>query len=62
MPNTVVCDRCHNDVEGYIDEGSGMSAGVYVGWDEYMKDGEHVICDACMWVDPRYIAIYGKHE
>lgn len=54
------CDRCHKDVEGFIDP-EGMSAGVYVGWDEFMQPGEHVICDQCMWADERYRKVHGVH-
>lgn len=63
MANTVHCDRCQQDVEGFIDpDPSGMSGGVYVGWTEFMNPGERVICDRCMWSDPRYIKIYGHHQ
>lgn len=61
MPS-IRCDRCRKDVEGFIDEASGMSGGVYVAWTEFTNPGEHIICDHCMWSDPRYIAVYGKHE
>ena len=50
----VWCDRRHSAVKGCI---SGvMSAGVYVGWTQYMDPGEHVVCDRCMWSDERYLA------
>jgi hypothetical protein len=55
------CDRCHLEVEGSIDQ--PMSAGVYVvtGWQEFMDQGEYVICDQCMWADERYRKIYGVY-
>jgi hypothetical protein len=50
------CDRCHEDVDGYVNTpGSTMSAGYYVGWSKFMDAGENIICDSCMWSDPRYI-------
>jgi len=56
------CDRCHKKVEGDIwEEGS---AGVYVVaygyWMMFALPFESVICDCCMWKDPRYIVRYGK--
>ena len=44
-----------------------MTAGYYVvtgtgGWAEYAKPGEQFVCDACMWADPAYQAIYGVHS
>jgi hypothetical protein len=54
----VHCNRCHKDVEGTID--GPMSSGVYVDWVEFMDSEEHIICDSCMWSDPRYIKVYGK--
>jgi hypothetical protein len=62
LDNTVHCDRCKKEVEGFIDEAGGMSAGVYVDWMDFFNPGEHIVCDACMWADPRYIAIYGVHK
>lgn len=58
----VLCDRCHQAVEGWLPDATGMSAGVYVGWPDQMNPGEYVVCDRCMWADPRYIAIYGHHS
>jgi hypothetical protein len=55
------CDRCHEDVDGYVNTpGSTMSAGYYVGWSKFMDAGENIICDSCMWSDPRYIKVYGE--
>lgn len=58
----VWCDRCRRPVEGFLPDEGGMSAGVYVGWTEYMNPGELVVCDQCMWADSRYRAIYGIHK
>lgn len=52
----VLCDRCHQTAQGFI--GKPFSAGVYVGWSKYMDPGEHIICDACMWKDERFLADY----
>jgi hypothetical protein len=53
----IKCDRCKKEVDGAVD--GILSAGCYVGWLKFMNPGEHLICDACMWSDPRYIAVYG---
>jgi hypothetical protein len=58
----VHCDRCHETVEGFLPDAGGMSAGVYVGWRDCMDIDEWIVCDDCMWADPRYIAIHGKHQ
>ena len=43
-----------------------MTAGYYDvragGWAECAKPGEQFVCDACMWADPAYQAIYGVHR
>ena len=50
------CDRCKQWVEGEIwDIGT---SGVYKGWKKYMDPGEDVICEACMWSDPRYKKVF----
>ena len=61
-PVTVVCDRCHNTVEGYEISGSG-TGGFYRtedprGWGRFANPGEKVVCDVCMQADPRYQAEY----
>jgi hypothetical protein len=56
----VLCDRCKQAVEGFVGAG-GLSGGVYVGWTEMMDPGEHVVCDRCMWADPRYQVVHGTH-
>jgi hypothetical protein len=56
------CDRCHKKFEG--DEGEHFTAGFYIVdrgcWAKYANPFETVLCDECMWADPRYIADYGK--
>ena len=66
-PVTVVCDRCKQEIEGLEDKAKTplgfATAGFYRakhGWDVYMNDGESVVCDDCMFADPRYQAEYGK--
>jgi len=58
----ITCDRCRKEKNGWT--GPVMSAGCYVvdkgGWEEHAREGEKIICDECMWNDPKYIAIYGK--
>lgn len=61
----IECDRCHQKVMGQIDDTS--SAGVYVVeegwcWSKFARPGERIVCDSCMWADPRYIKIYGKRR
>jgi hypothetical protein len=62
----VTCSRCHEVIPGSKLPDGTMTAGYYVvepgsGWQEYAKPGEQYLCDGCMWADPRYIAVYGKH-
>jgi hypothetical protein len=55
------CDRCKKKFEG--DEGDTFTAGFYYVtsgyWAKYARPYETVICDCCMWCDPKYIADYG---
>lgn len=67
-----VCDRCGKQIEGMwepkTDTAPGFTAGWYrvdedgVGWGRYTNPGERIICDACMWADPRYREVYGINE
>lgn len=58
----VHCDRCKKKIEGeWID---GYTCGFYdvappSSWAKYSNPYETVVCDECMWADPRYIADYG---
>lgn len=55
----VECDRCKRWVEGSLGDGTGMSAGVYVGWRQYMPDTrEWIICDCCMWRNESFLKDY----
>jgi hypothetical protein len=58
------CDRCHKKFDGEI--WADGSAGCYVVdsgyWHRYARPYETVICDECMWADPRYIADYGAPD
>jgi NTP pyrophosphatase (non-canonical NTP hydrolase) len=61
----IKCDRCGKEVEG-IDAPGIATGGFYqltgTCWQELRLNGdENVICDECMFADPKYIAIYGKH-
>lgn len=67
---TVMCDRCHKTIEGLYSEPDdsnhlGYTAGYYSikedgkGWGKYTDPDERIVCDQCMWADPRYIADYG---
>lgn len=58
----VVCSRCgHPVAHSRRPQGFGMTAGYYVvaAWRDFCNPGEVYVCDACMWADPRYRAIYG---
>ena len=61
---TVTCDRCGKQIRGLRTE--DMTAGFYDTsghtWGQYANDGELVVCDDCMWSDPRYIAVYGDNR
>lgn len=57
--STIHCDRCNIDKEGEV--GLHFSAGCYLrsGWARFMRNEEEIVCDDCMWKDPRYIAEFG---
>lgn len=59
---TVTCDRCGREIEGWEEtDPIGMTAGYYnveTGWPQFANPGEKVVCDQCMWADPRYQAVY----
>ncbi len=62
MKVTVTCDRCGKTVEGLRTENAtggfyDTSAGY---WAMLANPGESVVCDPCMWADPRYIEHYGR--
>jgi hypothetical protein len=55
------CDRCKRDIKDFRQpDAGGMTAGYYYRWFDFTDPGEEVVCDECMWADPRYIAVYGK--
>jgi len=60
----VLCDRCGQAVNGFIEEAS--TAGVYDVRRGYWKavaraeDHEHFICDRCMWRSPGYEFTHGE--
>jgi hypothetical protein len=56
------CDRCTQRIDGI--QGPGYTGGYYDVrlpsiWSQFARPDEHFVCDACMWADPRYIAVYG---
>lgn len=62
MEVTIVCDRCKQEVKGLRTE--SCTAGFYDTkpggcWRKYANPDEEVVCDECMWQDPRYVADYG---
>lgn len=58
------CSRCRQEIKNARPPlGEGMTAGYYVVddyWQRFCNMGERYVCDACMWADERYIAVYGK--
>lgn len=61
MKVTVECSRCHEKVDGIIDE--GVTGGFYSvkegsGWELYADVDEEIICDDCMHKDYRYRSVY----
>lgn len=56
------CDRCGEVIDGYEDD--KFTSGFYYVheglWAMYGNPYETVLCDECMFKDPRYIAVYGK--
>ncbi len=68
------CDRCGERIEGYLNkvmlaEGViiDVTSGYYdvtpteieAGWDKLANPGERIICNRCMFTDPRYLEVYG---
>lgn len=58
----ITCSRCQQEIDSPAPTGEGFTAGYYVvaAWQDFCNDGEVYVCDACMWADHRYIAVYGK--
>lgn len=61
---TLTCDRCRGRIDGQ--KSPYFTAGYYeVGlgsyWNKYAHKGENILCDECMFHDPRYIRDYGDH-
>lgn len=59
----VICSRCGELLVKC--EWSGGTAGYYRGpWpsatNNFLREGETLICDYCMWLDPKYVAAYGS--
>jgi hypothetical protein len=59
---TVDCSRCGKIIDSPPPEPSEMTAGYYIaaGHQQFANPGEVYVCDACMWADPRYIAVHGR--
>lgn len=61
LPNKIFCDRGQHYVTGkaYIEGTDIFTAGFYIvdvntPWHKYAKEGEHIICDLCMWRDKKF--------
>jgi hypothetical protein len=58
----LTCPRCKRVVEGSASWNPGQAtAGWYhrAGWARFMRADEQLLCDACMWAEPRYVEVYG---
>ena len=62
----VPCDRCGKTLfnRDFEEENFSATAGYYVtypgsAWEKFADAHESRVCDACMFADPRYIAIHG---
>jgi hypothetical protein len=61
------CSRCNVSIEVETDPDEIFTRGYYdvrptdspAGWDKFANPGETILCDACMWRDPRYIEVFG---
>jgi hypothetical protein len=66
ITGSFLCDRCKVYKPGLLDlDDHGQligTGGVYVGWPDFMSGSENLICDDCMFADPRYIVRYGDHR
>jgi hypothetical protein len=56
----IECSRCHASF--HYNPNEKMTAGFYTrsGWEQFFDPGEEYLCDDCMFMDPRYIKVYGK--
>jgi hypothetical protein len=65
MEKRLTCSRCAQNFIGYKTENA--TSGYYEissleeGWGQFAYEGETILCDECMWSDPRYIDVYGYH-
>lgn len=63
MKNTTVqCDRCGKLVEGIICEDGSCTGGYYNVeegyWHLFARWDESIVCDNCMFADPKYQKLY----
>lgn len=58
----MICDRCHKEFEGIKRDDCTFGYYDATYWFDFSNPGELVICDMCMWHDPRYIRIYGVNH
>jgi hypothetical protein len=57
----IICDRCKQVVEG-IQAENEFTGGFFdmTKWEEYRRENELRVCDACMFADPKYLERYGS--
>lgn len=59
----MICDRCHKEFDGF--KMDYFTAGYYNmdAWSDFkISLEEKVVCDECMFDNPKYIEIYGRHN
>ena len=59
----VYCDLCRKRVAGARPAEGDMpfTIGYYHDWPTYMDLDEEDVCEPCMWADPNFQAVYGRH-
>lgn len=65
LPHLVRCDRCHKAVECSLNP--DCTSGIYDTrpgsyWARFSNENERIVCDQCIWADPRYIEVYGVNR
>ena len=64
---TIICDRCGKVTEGIVDKDPSTNAVIATGgyyvvsegtWEKFGMWEEELICQKCMWEDPKYKEIY----
>lgn len=66
IQNYNYCDRCKAHGDFYEDHLLDITCGFYKVdkgyWKQFANEDEKIVCDECMFKDPRYIKVYGHHS